>query len=274
MFVSDIDLTAPLDGLGYERRDHMAIITLARPDRGNSLTPRMHEAMKAIWADVREDPWIRVAIITGEGPRHFCTGADVSAVAERGSVNTGDGPLSDAVRWSPRQNEVWKPVICAVNGIASGAGLHFVVDSDIVIASENAAFMDTHVNVGMVGAIENIGLTRRLPLGSALRITLMGKSYRMAADRAYQLGLVDELVEGEELMSVAETMAQAMLQGSPTAMALSQQALWRSLDTGLEAGMEYGWALLRMHWGHPDFVEGPRAFSERRAPDWTQGGPH
>lgn len=271
--MANVDLAAPLDGLRYERRDHMAIITLARPDRGNALTPTMHGALKAIWSEVRDDPWIRVAIVTGEGERHFCTGVDVDEVAG-GSVITGEGPLDEAVRWSPRENKVWKPVICAVNGLVSGGGLHFVVDSDIVLAAHHAAFMDTHVNVGMVGAIEHIGLTRRLPLGSALRITLMGKAYRMPAERAYQLGLVDELATTDGLMPMAEEMAQAMLAGSPTAMALSKQALWKSLETGLTPAMEHGWALLRMQWRHPDFVEGPRAFAERRPPEWTTGGPH
>ncbi|HRE00212.1 MAG TPA: enoyl-CoA hydratase/isomerase family protein, partial [Ilumatobacteraceae bacterium] len=165
------------------------------PDRGNALHASQVEPIKAIWAEVRTDPWIRCAIVTASGDRHFCTGADVGAVASRGGVRAGRGPLSDEVFWSPRQNRVWKPVICAVNGTVASAGLHFVVDADIVVASTNAQFLDTHVNVGMVGAVENIGLAKRLPLGSALRMTLCGKAYRMSADRAYQLGLVDELAE-------------------------------------------------------------------------------
>jgi len=162
-----IDLTAPLEGLRYERKDHIAYITIDRPDRGNALHKTMVEPMKAIWAEVRTDPWIRCAIITAAGDRHFCTGADVGAVASRGGVSAGKGPMSEEVHWSPRHNRVWKPVICAVNGTVASAGLHFVVDSDIIVASKTALFLDTHVNVGMVGAIENIGLAQRLPLGRA-----------------------------------------------------------------------------------------------------------
>ena len=265
------DPTQQSEALIYERRDHVAYITLNRPDRGNALHASMIEPMKAIWTEVREDPWIRCAIITASGNRHFCTGADVGAVASRGKVKSGKGPLSDEVHWSPRQNRVWKPVICAVNGAAASAGLHFVVDSDIVGASNTATFFDTHVNVGMVGAVENIGLAKRLPLGSALRMTLCGKSYRMTAERAYQLGLVDEIVEPDQLMPTAESIASQICANSPTAVSLSQQAIWSSVEMGYRDSLEYGWALLRMHWDHPDCKEGPRAFVEKRDPIWVTG---
>ena len=266
-----VDLTQPLEGLIYERRDHVAHITINRPERGNALHGSMIEPVKAIWAEVREDPWIRCAIVTAAGSRHFCTGADMGAVASRGKVKAGKGPLTDEVFWSPRQNRVWKPVICAVNGTVASAGLHFVVDADIVVSSNTATFLDTHVNVGMVGAVENIGLAKRLPLGSALRMTLCGKSYRMSAKRAYQLGMVDELAEPDELMNVATEIAQQICANSPAAVSLSQQAIWSSIEMGYRDSLEYGWALLRMHWDHPDIKEGPKAFVEKRAPVWYTG---
>ncbi len=265
------EVTEPVEGLVYEKRDHIAFIRINRPDRGNALHGSMVEPIKQIWAEVRENPWIRCAIVTGTGERHFCTGADVGAVSSRGRVSAGKGPLTDEVFWSPRQNRVWKPTICAVNGTVAAAGLHFVVDADIVVASENAIFIDTHVNVGMVGAVENIGLAKRLPLGSALRMTLCGKAYRMPAARAYQLGLVDELVPLEKLMETAEEIAKQICANSPTAVSLSQQAVWSSLEMGYRDSLEYGWALLRMHWDHPDFKEGPRAFVEKRDPGWVTG---
>lgn len=264
------DSAETADELLFEQRDHVAYITLSRPERGNSLTGTMRVRMREIWSQVRDDPSIRVAIVTGAGTRHFCTGADVGAVATRGGMSTGRGPLTDEVFWSPRQNRVWKPVIAAVNGLVAGAGLHFVVDADIVVSARSAAFMDTHVNVGLVGGIENIGLAKRLPLGSALRMTLLGKSYRMPAERAYQLGLVDELADDDQVMSVAEEMAAAICANSPEAVSLSQQAIWNSLQMGYQEACEYGWSLVRMHWSHPDASEGPRAFAERRAPKWAE----
>ena len=265
-----IDLDKPLDGVIYERSNHIATITLNRPDRGNALAPNMHAVMRAIWTDVRENDDIRVAIIQSSGEKHFCTGFDVDE-ADSDEVDDvfNNRPAKEAVFWSPHQNGVWKPVICAVNGLVVGGGLHFVVDSDIVLASKNVKFMDTHVNIGMVGAVENIGLAKRLPMGMALRMTLMGKAFRLPAERAYQVGLVDELVETPaDVGPAARAMAEEMLKNSPQAMALSKQAMWESMEQGYSAAMENGWRLLKLQWSHPDFEEGPKAFGQRRAPNW------
>lgn len=265
-------LVADVEGLEYEKRDHIAFIRINRPERGNALHGTMVEPFKEIWAEIRDDPWIRVAIVTGTGERHFCTGADVGAVAARGKVKAGKGPMTEEVHWSPRQNRVWKPTICALNGLVAGAGLHFVVDADIVVAADTVSITDTHVNVGMVGAIENIGLAKRMPLGSALRLTLCGKGYRMPAERAYQLGLIDELVPADQLMEKAEEIARMIAANSPAAVQLSQQAVWSSVEMSYHDSMEYGWALARMHWDHPDFKEGPKAFTEKRDPEWYVEG--
>lgn len=267
----EIDLTKPVEGVLYTKRDHVARITLDRPKRGNSLTPGMQNVFRAIWADVREDSEVRVAILSASGEKHFCTGFDVAeADADDADEVFSNRPLADAVFWSPYQNRVWKPVICVVGGLCVGGGHHFVVDADIVIAARGAAFTDTHVNVGMVGALENVGLAKRLPLGAALRMTLMGRRYRMPAERAHQLGLVDELAESPaEALALAEEMAEQMLENSPQAMALSKQAVWGGVERGYTEALENAWALLRSHWVHPDFEEGPRAFAEGRPPDWN-----
>lgn len=265
-----VDLDKPLVGLRYEKRGGVATITLDRPERGNALLPAMQPIVRAIWRDVNEDAAIRVAVVSAAGERHFCTGFDVGSDESGDETVFADRPLADAVHWSPYQNRVWKPVLCAVNGLCVGGGLHFVVDADIVLASENAAFMDTHVNVGMVGALENIGLAKRLPLGAALRMTLLGRHYRMPARRAYELGLVDELVATPAgLPAAVDAMVQAILRNSPQAMLRSKQAVWGSLERGYGDALEHGWGLLRGHWKHPDFAEGSRAFAEKREPRWN-----
>ncbi len=129
--------------------------------------------------------------------------------------------------------------------------------------------MDSHVNVGMVGGVENTALAYRLPLGSVLRMTLLGKDYRMPAKRAYELGLVDELIERDQLMKSAREMAAVIAANSPAAVQRSKQAIWQSREIGYTQAAEYGWALVRMQWGHPDFREGPQAFREKRTPDWA-----
>lgn len=261
-------------GLRYERRDHIAYITIDRPDRANALHSSMAEPMRAIWAEVREDPWIRCSIVTATGGRFFSAGADLEAIAARGGLNSRGGPLSEELPWSPRVNRVWKPTVTAVNGKVVGAGFHLVVDADIVVAADSAVFLDSHVNVGMVGGVENVGLARRLPLGSALRMTLCGRSYQMTAQRAYELGLVDEVVPLERLLETADEIAHQIAANSPAAVQLSMQAVWSSLEMGYKQAQEYGWSLARLHWSHPDFREGPRAFAEKRVPRWhVEGDP-
>lgn len=258
-------------GVRYEVGDGIAVITINKPERGNAMTGPMIRRVRELWTDVRENPAVRVAIVTGAGERHFCTGGDVDTLD-----NTQEGtalvnqPYHEAVYWSPLQNRVWKPVIAAVNGLVNGGGLHFVVDADVVVAAETAIFMDSHTNIGLVGAIENIGLMKRLPIGTALRMTLQGRSFRLPAARAYQLGLVDELVPNTpDVLPAALAIAREMARNSPQSMALSKQALWQSLEMGYTQACENGWNLIKLHWGHPDFEEGPRAFIEKRAPAWN-----
>lgn len=263
-------LTTP--DVRFEIEQHIAILTLTRPAQGNALLPRMAATFRALWNEVRDNPEIRVAVIAAEGERHFCTGADVGELKTGEAAGAGmtSGPFEQTVTLSAHQNRIFKPVICAVNGSVVGGGLHFVVDSDIVVASSNAVFFDTHVNVGQVGAIENIGLAKRLPLGTALRMTLQGRSFKLPAQRAWQLGLVDELVDSPaEVLPKALEIAREIAKNSPNALALSKEAIWKSLETGYTPALEYGWSLLRMHWAHPDFVEGPAAFGEKREPAWN-----
>ena len=256
------------DDVLFEVVDHIAHITLNRPASGNALTPAMMAWFRRTWQQIADDSDVRCVLITGNGDRHFCTGADLSGVNERGGVGVGLGRVSQEVSLTARQTNVWKPTVCAVNGLVVGGGLHFVVDADIVVASTAAVFLDSHVNVGMVGGLENVGLAKRLPLGTALRMTLQGKNFRLSAERAYQLGLVDELVEPEDLLTTAQAIARDIAANSPHAVSLSQQAIWASLEMPYTQAMEYGFGLVKNQWQHPDFLEGARAFAEKRAPNW------
>ena len=257
----------------FGRRGHVAIVTLNRPDRGNALSSAMATRLAECYAEIRTNPDIRCVVFTGAGDRHFSTGADIEEVSGDGPIGGGYGTIKDEVRWSPRQNDLWKPTICAVNGLVAGGGLHFVVDCDIIVAAQTAQFLDTHTAVGMVGAIENIGLARRLPLGTALRMTLQGKSFRLSAQRAFQLGLVDEVVAPHKVLDTAVEIAERISENSPNATSLSLRAVWSALELPYSQALEYGYSLVRMQWTHPDFTEGPRAFVERRPPVWSSGAP-
>lgn len=264
----EIDVTGSLEGFLYQKRDGIAIITINRPDRGNAWHAGMVPVIRALWEDVRSDPEVRVAVVTGAGDRHFSTGQDVGVAADTGSVSANK-PLDEEVFWSARHNRVWKPVIAAVNGTVAGGGLHMVVDADIVVAAENARFIDTHVNIGLVGGLENIGLAKRLPLGTALRMSLQGRDFRLDAARAYQLGLVDELTPVGGALDGALEIAASIAKNSPQAVAYTQQAIWGSLEMPYAQALEHAWSLIRLQWHHPDFLEGPKAFVEKREPVWN-----
>lgn len=261
------------DELLYEIDENgIATVTLNRPQEGNALTKTMHDALRRTWRHVDEDPSVKVAIVTGAGERHFCTGASVAGLktADEGESSLEQGTLDETTHLSPYQNKVWKPVICCINGLVNGGGFHFLVDSDIVVASANAQFMDTHTTIGQVGALENMGIALRSTLGTALLLTLAGRGYRMPAERAYQVGLID-ILEPDPAAALAEAkrIAGLIAGNSPNAMRASKQAIWGLMEQGYSNALESGWQLLRLHWGHPDFDEGPAAFGERRAPVWN-----
>jgi enoyl-CoA hydratase/carnithine racemase len=259
---------AQTDSLIFEVDDRIAVLTLNRPDKGNSLSPDLLLELEKAWARVNEDAGIVAAVITAAGDRHFCTGADVSAL-HVGMGGLQNQPYAVANRFSPRMCHVTKPVICVVNGLVNGGGLHFVADSDIVVACSRAEFMDAHVSVGQVSALESAGIVRRAGVGAALLMALAGRSYRMTAERAFQVGMIDLLEPtAAEALATAMTLADGMRGNSPQAMALTKRAIWAATELPDPAAATYGWELLKSHWAHPDFAEGPKAFAERRAPCW------
>lgn len=259
-----------LTTIEYEKRDGAALVVLNRPERHNAINGAMSRELPRVWDDVKRDPEILVAIVTGAGERALCTGADIADVAS-GTARMGDEKdrgSRESIRFTALQNRCWKPVITAVNGMVCGGGLHFVADSDIVICSENASFFDTHVNVGLLGAYEPIGLARRIPLEAVMRLSIAGSHDRMSARRALDIGLVSEVVPGQQLRSRALELAGQIAQNSPAALVATKRAIWESLDVGLDEALRRGWAAIEAHAGHPDILEGATAFAEKRAPSW------
>ena len=255
----------------YETAERIATITLDNPAALNAFDHEMCRELRRIWADVEANPDVACAILTGAGERAFCTGWDVTSLA------TGESQkLVPGDRWSAPyghitalQNRCWKPVVTAVNGVCNAGGLHFVADAELVIASDTATFMDTHVAVGLPSALEPSGLARRIPLERVFRLALLGKHGRITARQALELGLVGELVPAGELLPRARELAGVMAQYSPTALARTKRAIWESLDHGLNDGLDAAHLQVERHLEHPDPVEGSKAFLEKRPPKWA-----
>jgi len=258
----------------YEVGDGVATITLNRPERHNAFTVAMAHELREAWARIKADPAVVCAIVTGAGPRAFCTGMDIGDVASGNAPAASARPEAEGDQPFHRyltaiQNRCWKPVITAVNGMVVGGGFHFVADSDLVLCAEHATFFDTHVKVGLVAGFEPVGLARRIPLEAVLRLALLGGSERMDARTALSLGLVGEVVPAERLLPRARELAALIAQHSPAALAATKRAIWESLDVGLEEALERTWKIIEAHNDHPDFAEGTRAFAEKRKPRWA-----
>jgi enoyl-CoA hydratase/carnithine racemase len=257
--------------LAVEKQDRVATLTLNRPERHNAFNLAMARELEAFWTDAKRDPEVVCVIVTGAGDKAFCTGMDIGDVADGSARSTGTLPRDQSpwFRLTAIQNHCWKPVITAVNGMACGGGLHFVADSDLVLCSETATFFDTHVKVGLIAGLEPVGLTRRMPLEAVLRMALLGGSERIDAPRALALGLVGEVLPPTRLLPRARELAAKIAEHSPAALARTKQAIWQSLDVGLDEALERTWKLINEHTKHPDLNEGSRAFVEKRRPRWA-----
>lgn len=260
-------MTAPVPELIVERRGHVLLLTLNRPDSLNALNHSLQAQIEGEMIAARDDAGVRVVVITGAG-RAFCSGADVSGLA-KGAVSSNDPKDHRYPQFTMRQLKIYKPTICAVNGVCAGAGLHYVADSDIVIASSAASFVDTHVNVGQVTALEPIGLLQRMPLEAVLRMVILGKAERISAQKALELGMISEVTAPEDLVPRALELAEIAASVSPAAVQRSLQAIWESLERPLNQAYQHGFEILIRHRSHPDALEGTRSFLEKRKPVWN-----
>ena len=260
----------PFETIIYEVSEGIATLTLNRPERLNAFTQQMSDELGAAWAEVKADPAVRVAIVTGAGERAFCTGVDIAGFIEDGDFQMRREPASNAdfLTLTAIQNRCWKPVITAVNGMCCGGGLHFVADSDINLCADTATLFDTHVAVGKVAGLEPVGLLRRIPFGSVAKMALLGGSERMGAEEALRIGLVEEVLPADRLLARARELAGLIARHSPVSVARTKRAMWESLDRGLEEGLANAWDIIREHNVHPDNEEGPLAKYEKREPRW------
>jgi enoyl-CoA hydratase/carnithine racemase len=217
-----------------ERHGPVGWLIFNRPGAGNAMNAAMMAALPGAWAELDADPEIGAIAVTGAG-RAFQTGLDVV------QLNRDPAALREMSRRTRRaepgltgwHNGVRKPVVTAVNGVCAGGGLHFVADSDIVIASSSASFLDPHVSVGQASAFETIGLARRGAFGAAARMALTGAHERLSARDALRLGWVSEVVRPEDLRETAQRLAELVAGNDPAALAERKRALWRALEVGL-----------------------------------------
>lgn len=246
---------------------HVATITINRPERMNAMDAEHYAALSAAWVRVRDDAEIRVAIVTGAGQKAFTAGADLK------SFIGAPPPLSEVLLTQRNQLlnrglEVWKPVVAAINGYCLGGGMTLMLATDMRIAAEHATFSVPEVKRGVFPA--NGGTQRiaqQLPHAIAMEMLLMGEAFD--AQTALRWGLVNRVVPASELMDAATDMARRLARNAPLAVQAAKELAVRSRDTDLATGLRLEQLMLRVLQDSEDVREGTTAFKEKRAPSFT-----
>lgn len=220
----------------YDVSDHIATITLNRPEVMNAFNQTMLEEFADIWRRCRLDDDVHVVVLRAAGERAFGTGVDRKEGRER-----HPNPFSaedPGQMLGAKQNRVWKPLIVAVHGMCAGGAMYWLNEADVIICSDDATFFDPHTTYGMVSALEPIGLMRRIPIGEAMRWALFGLDERMGADRAYSIGLVSEVVPRASLWERADVLAHRLASKPPLAVQGTVKAMWDSFSMSPGAGRD------------------------------------
>jgi enoyl-CoA hydratase len=246
----------------FEKKDHVAIITIDRPQAMNSLTADMLLGIEDAFKEFDDDPELWVAIFTASGDKAFSSGLDLKEAAP---MLTGGDQLGFA-DWTKRQfSDVFKPIICAVNGFCIAGGMEMLLGTDLRIAAEHATFGLGEVKWGLIPlGGTHIRLPRQVPWAIAMQLLLTGKN--IDAKRAYEVGLINEVVPADQLMTTAMDWAQRLCRNGPLAMATAKEISVRALE--LESGFVLEKALGQRVLASEDAKEGPRAFAEKRPPEF------
>jgi enoyl-CoA hydratase len=247
----------------YEKRERVAIITINRPEAMNAFTAEMLRAMDAAFADFNADPGLWVAILTAAGEKSFSAGMDLK---EAIPLLAGGDELGYEDHTKRPFSDVFKPIIAAVNGFCIAGGLEFLQGTDIRIAAEHATFGLGEVRWGIIPTGgSHIRLPRQIPWAVAMELLLTGRP--IDARRAYDVGLVNQVVPAGELMATALKWADVICKNGPLAVRTAKEIAVRAL--GLEGGFVLEKALGARVFASEDAAEGPRAFGEKRPPRFT-----
>ena len=229
-----------LEHLIYEKKGRVATVTLNRPEAQNAFNRKMQTELRDVWTDFKNDDEVWVAVLTAAGDRDFCSGVDRSVLAG-GPTPPTLSERDEGVRIiTSKHLTCWKPVVCAVNGDCVGGGLHFIADADIVICSENATFYDRHPEGGAAAIWEPIQLARKIPYEIALRMMLMADFDRLNAARAYEVGLVSQVVPQSELMPTAMDIADKVSKNDIYTLMGTVEALYKGQEMGMLEGIRQG----------------------------------
>jgi enoyl-CoA hydratase/carnithine racemase len=217
----------------FEVSDHIATITLNRPERLNAFNQEMLEDFADVWRRCKLDDDVHVMVLRAAGDRAFSTGVD-----RRDSRFRPKNPWNEddpGFFLGAKQNRVWKPLIVAVSGMCAGGAFYWLNEADVIICAEDATFFDPHTTYGMVSALEPAALARRIPFGEAMRIALFGLDERVSATRAFQIGLVSEVTAKADLWDRAHTLGTRLASKPSLSLQGTVKAVWDAQSMTLHA---------------------------------------
>jgi len=253
--------------ISVEIRNNVGIVTLNRPEVLHAFNELMRTEIKNTWRAFREIDEVHSILLTASGDKAFCVGIDrsgeMTALEESenlyGTSNNFmyDDPGDDL---GPKSCDLWKPIVCAVNGMCCGGAFYFLSECDVILASDNATFFDPHVTYGMPAVYEPIKMSQRMPLGEILRLTLLGNHERLSADTALKIGLVSQVTSIEELHETAVWIAEAIASQPPIAVQASLRAIWAANDLGRLNALSLAPSILTAGMSKSAMQEGQKAF--------------
>ncbi len=259
---------ANYDNILFEKKGHLAYVTINRPERRNAIDPATSAELKDAFEAFKADDDLWVAILTGAGDKAFSAGADLLAMSQSLSGEGGDsGAMTAAVAGITRGYECWKPIIAAIHGYCLAGGLELALTCDIRIAADDAQFGLPEPKRAIIpGATGTQRLPRAVPLAFAMELLLTGD--RFDAETALRFGLVSRVVPRDQLMGTAEAIAQSILKNGPLAVRYIKQAAMRGREMSFEDGLNLEAELAGKVFRTEDAREGPLAFAQKREPQY------
>lgn len=268
---------AQFQTLLYEEDDGVAWVTLNRPEVHNAFNAQMQRELHELWHGLRRNDRVRVVVLTGAGDKAFCTGIDRTEtmsealgqgeriVGSRSTPFLFDDPGDNI---GPKSCELWKPMIAAVNGMACGGAFYMLGEVEFIIAAEHATFFDPHVTYGMTAAFEPIHMLQKMPFHEIMRLSLLGNYERLSAKRAYEIGLVSEVVPAEKLRDAAGWAARAIASQPPLAVQGTLRAIWSARELSRSQALSMAYAYVAMGTNPDSIREGQEKFAAKKRLPW------
>ncbi|MHB8511906.1 MAG: enoyl-CoA hydratase/isomerase family protein [Actinomycetota bacterium] len=258
----------------YEESNGVARITLNRPEVHNAFNGKMQDELQHTWRSLRGNDDVRAVILSASGDKAFCTGidrADAMDASRKTAGSPGASPFhfdDPGSKIGPKSNDLWKPVIAAVNGMACGGAFYMLGEVDIIIAADHATFFDPHVSYGMAASFESMHMLQKMPLGEVARMQLLGNDERMSAQRAHQIGLVSEIVPLAQLNEAATWIAERIAEKPALAVEGTLRAIWAAVEMNRSVALQQGFSFVKIGTTKESMAEGQKAFTSGERPKW------